>query len=77
MVESYQGHNLTMNSKNGGTLVNTHDRRERFRSEVKRIANQMKEKNLSLKEVIKNKGLVKKPHNFYNSTDFFLMARAG
>lgn len=37
----------------------------------------MKDKNLSLKEVIKNKGLIKKAHNFYNSEDFFLMARTG
>lgn len=37
----------------------------------------MKEKNLSLSEIIKNKGLIKKPLNFYNSTDFFLMCRSG
>jgi hypothetical protein len=37
----------------------------------------MKEKNLSLKEIIKNKGFIKKPHNFYNSEDFFLMAKTG
>ena len=54
-----------------------HDRKTRFRSEIKRLVGEMKEKNLSLKEIIKNKGLIKKPLNFYNSTDFFLMSRAG
>lgn len=37
----------------------------------------MREKNLSFKEIKKNKGLIKKTHNFYNSVDFFLMARSG
>ena len=31
----------------------------------------MKSKNLSLKEVIKNKGFIKKPHGYYNSIEFF------
>ena len=37
----------------------------------------MKEENLSLKEIEKNKGLVKKPFNYYNSKDFFAMIKAG
>lgn len=61
----------------GRSLFDQHEKRSRFKSEVKKLAAQMKEKNLSLKEIIKNKGMVKKSHNFYNSTDFFLMCRTG
>lgn len=57
--------------------MDIHDRRKRFRSEIKRLAGEMKEKNLSLKEIIKNKGLKKKSHNFYNSEDFFSLAKTG
>ena len=32
---------------------------------------------MSLKEIIKNKGFVKKSHNFYNSEDFFSLAKTG
>lgn len=71
MIESYRPERTTIM---GGNII---ERRNRFRSEVKKLATQMKEKNLSLKEIIKNKGLTKKTHNFYNSVDFFLMARTG
>lgn len=37
----------------------------------------MRQKNLTLKQIIKNKGIIKKSHNFYNSSDFFLMCRSG
>lgn len=37
----------------------------------------MKEDNLSLKEIEKNKGLVKKSFNYYNSKEFFAMVKAG
>lgn len=32
---------------------------------------------MSLHEIIANKGLVKKPHNFYNSQEFFALIKKG
>ncbi len=37
----------------------------------------MRQKNLTLKEIIKNKGLYKQPYNYLNSIDFFQMCRSG
>lgn len=37
----------------------------------------MKEDNLSFSEIEKNKGLIKKSLNYYNSKDFFAMIKAG
>ena len=37
----------------------------------------MKENNLSFKEIQKNKGLIKKSYNFYNSKDFFSLIKNG
>lgn len=37
----------------------------------------MKEHNLSLAEIKKNKGLIKKSYNYYNSKDFFVLVKKG
>lgn len=37
----------------------------------------MRQKNLTLKEIIKNKGFNKQPYNYLNSIDFFQMCRSG
>lgn len=48
-----------------------------FRKAIKKLVVRMKEDNLSLKEIEKNKGLIKKPFNYYNSKDFFTLVKAG
>jgi hypothetical protein len=53
------------------------EKRQIFRRAVKKLASKMKEENLSLKEIEKNKGLVKKAFNYYNSKDFFAMVKQG
>jgi hypothetical protein len=37
----------------------------------------MREDNLSFNEIKKNKGLIKKSFNYYNSKEFFAMIKAG
>ena len=53
------------------------EKRKVFRKAIKKLALKMREENLSLKEIEKNKGLVKKPFNYYNSKDFFALVKAG
>ena len=49
----------------------------RFRNVVKKLAKTMREENLSLEQIIANKGLVKKSHNYYNSHEFFTLVKTG
>ena len=53
------------------------EKKQVFRKAIKKLVVKMKEENLSLKEIEKNKGLVKKSFNYYNSKDFFAMIKSG
>lgn len=53
------------------------EKKQVFRKAIKKLAVKMKEDNLSLKEIEKNKGLIKKSYNYYNSKDFFAMIKSG
>lgn len=53
------------------------EKKKIFRKAIKKLVTKMKEENLSLKEIEKNKGLIKKPFNYYNSKDFFTLIKAG
>lgn len=53
------------------------EKKKVFRKAIKKLVAKMKEENLSLREIEKNKGLVKKSFNYYNSKDFFGLVKTG
>lgn len=53
------------------------EKKKVFRKAIKQLAAKMREDNLSFSEIKKNKGLIKKPFNYYNSKEFFAMVKAG
>jgi len=48
-----------------------------FRKALRGLTVRMREDNLSLSEINKNKGLIKKSFNYYNSKEFFAMVKKG
>lgn len=53
------------------------EKKKVFRQAIHKLAKKMIEDNLSFAEIQKNKGLVKKSLNYYNSKEFFAMIKAG
>lgn len=53
------------------------EKKKVFRKAIKNLAMRMREDNLSFSEIEKNKGLIKKSLNYYNSREFFSMVKAG